>query len=166
MNAPIQASLGDARSMARAHERATLEQLAQALDGRLSLEHAAATLLGPDLRGHMDGFIRDMGITPAGWIGWWRFLWEEGQMREIGCEHLETIWHGEGRYTLIGRWTGVRDGQHHCSEPVEASYVMRDGLVAEVTTSRSNYAFFMPQMQTRLGAVLTLLRFSWWRRER
>lgn len=150
----------------RARELATLTQLARALNRELSLADAAATLLAPDLRGHMDEFVRDMAISHAGWIDWWEFLWTVGAAEDIGCEHLETIEHGDSRYTLVGRWTGRKKGEHQVSAPVEATYLMRDGLVSEVTTSRTNYTFFMPLMRTRLGAALTLMRFAAWRRWR
>ena len=163
MNAQLHVNARDASSL-RARELETLALLTQTLDGRRSLEVAAATLLAPDLRGSMDEFVRNMGITPDGWTGWWEFLWGEGLASDVRCEHLETIEHGDSRYTLIGRWTGIRDGRRERSEPVQASYLMRNGLVAEVTTSRTNYTFFMPKMRTRLGAIATLARFAMWRR--
>jgi hypothetical protein len=119
MNANVHANVRETCST-RAGELETLAQLTQALDGQRSLEVAAATLLSPDLRGHMDEFVRNMGITPAGWIAWWEFLWAEGLASDVRCEHLETIEHGDSRYTLIGRWTGIRDGRRQRSEPIQA----------------------------------------------
>ncbi len=148
----------------RAREQQTLAQLARALDHKITLEQAAATLLSPALRGTMDGFIRDLEISHEGWIAWWRFLWEESGLSEIGCEHLETIEHDDGRYTMIGRWTALRDGAPLRSGLIQATYRLVDGLVAHVQTARSNYTFFAPAMRTRAGALWTMIRFARWRK--
>lgn len=148
---------------ARTRDRRTLETLTRALDGQIALEAAADEVIGPDFRGDMDRIVRGMRVTPAGWMAWWRFLWLTGEVVHLGCEHLETIEHPDGRYTLVGRWMGLRDGQEVRSEPIEATYRLTDGRLSAVYSSRTNYTFFVPEMATRRGALRTLLRFRRWR---
>lgn len=116
-------------------DEAAVLRLSEVIAGRAPLEEASH-LLAPDVVSHLDG------LTARGsrvWRDWVTFLRSRPGRPHLDLVDLRTHLLADGRVVLVGRW---RLGPT-VSDPVSATYRFERGRIAEIWTSRSNYAFVL-----------------------
>jgi hypothetical protein len=68
----------------------------------------------------------------------------------------------DGTYTLVGEWTGEYQGKPVVSDPISATYRIRDGKIIEIRTTRTNYSFFFSIMRYHVGLWIVVLYMMFW----
>ena len=120
----------------------------------------AVQLLAPDVICHMDQFT---ARGPDAWVDWVEFIRSRGVEKvKVVVERLET-----GADGIITAYGGLTAGPEERSLPRggTARYRVKDGRIAEIWTSRSNYeAVFGRKVHRPLSWMLVLLRMAVWRR--
>lgn len=140
---------------------AVVAKLMTILSGDTPIE-AGAELLSPKVVAHVDGW-RFEGINV--WANWIQYLRTRGRLAEptLIVDRIET--NPDATVTAHGRWAGIRDGCLMTSRPCHARYRVADGRIAEIWSTRRNYAFFCGRhLETRLGLAFELLRARRWKR--
>ena len=117
-------------------------------------------LLAPDVICHMDQFT---ARGPDAWVDWVRFIRSRGvENVRVVVERLET-----GADGIITAYGGLTAGPVGRSVPRggNARYRVKDGRIAEIWTSRSNYeVVFGSKVHRPLSWMLVLLWMALWRR--
>lgn len=118
----------------------------------------ALKLLAPDVVSHMDEYtVRGTDV----WFDWLEFIRSraKGELR-VDVDRIVT--EPDGRITAFG-WLRTADGRTR--QPNQAIYRVQGGRIAEVWTSRGNYAMiFGAKVRHRLTWLLVLLEMAVWRR--
>jgi SnoaL-like domain len=120
----------------------------------------AVHLLAPDVICHMDRFT---ARGPDAWTDWVEFIRSRGvENVKVVVERFET-----GADGIITAYGGLTAGPEGSAVPRggSARYRVKDGRIAEIWTSRSNYeAVFGRTVHRPLSWMLVLLRMALWRR--
>lgn len=140
--------------------RATVARLMTILSGELPV-HAGADIIAPDVVAHVDGW-RFQGINV--WANWIDYLRTRGRVAEPTLVVDELAVLPDARVTIRGRWQGKRDGRVATSRQGTATYRLENGRIAEIWSTRTNYAFLCgAHVEFHLGLAYELLRTQWWR---
>jgi hypothetical protein len=135
-------------------------RLTTILSGELPI-HAGAEILAPDVVAHVDGW-RFQGINV--WANWIDYLRTRGRVADPTLLVDELAVHPDARVTIRGRWQGLRDGRVATSKPGAATYRLENGRIAEIWSTRRNYAFLCgAHVEYHWGLAYELLRTQWWR---
>jgi len=120
----------------------------------------AVHLLAPDVICHMDQFT---ARGPDAWVDWVEFIRSRGvENVKVVVERFETG--ADGIITAYGGLTAGPEGRS-VSRGGNARYRVKDGRIAEIWTSRSNYeVVFGRTVHRLLSWMLVLLRMALWRR--
>ena len=140
--------------------RATVARLTAILGGELPI-HAGAGIIAPDVVAHVDGW-RFQGINV--WANWIDYLRTRGRVAEPTLLVDELTVRPDSMVTLRGRWQGARDGRVATSKPGAATYRLENGRIAEIWSTRANYAFLCgAHVEYHWGLAYELLRTQWTR---
>ena len=143
----------------RTAQESVVAQLLAAVGGDASLD-AVVHLLAPDVICHMDRFS---ARGPDAWVDWVGFIRSRGVKNvQAVVERLET-----GADGIITAYGGLTAGPEGIAVPRggTARYRVKDGRVAEIWTSRTNYeVIFGPKVHHPLSWTFVLLRMAIWRR--
>jgi hypothetical protein len=140
--------------------RATVARLMTILSGELPI-HAGAEIIAPDVVAHVDGW-RFQGINV--WANWIDYLRSRGRVAAPTLLVDELAVRPDAKVTIRGRWQGVRDGRVTTSKPGSATYRLENGRIAEIWSTRTNYAFLCgAHVEYHFGLAYELLRTQWWR---
>lgn len=142
-------------------DKVTLNHLVSILQGKTDVSEADK-ILPPVTRTHLDNYEFETSIEA--WQAWWLFLKERGRATNVSGSCTEIIENKDGTYTLIGEWTGEYQGKSVVSDPISATYRIRDGKIVDIWTTRKNYIFFFSIIRYRVGFWLVVLYLSLWRR--
>jgi len=142
-------------------DNAILNHLVALLQGNKDISEADK-VLPPVMHSHLDNYEFDTSIE--GWQAWWIFLKGKGRVSNVGCTCTEMKKNADGTYTLVGEWTGEQQGKPVVSDPISATYRIRDGKIVEIWTTRKNYIFFFSIIRYRIGFWVLLSYFFLWRR--
>ena len=142
-------------------DKATLNLLVGILQGNKDISEADK-ILSPVTLIHVDNY--DLDTTVEEWQAWVTFLKEKGRVSNVGCTCTEMKQNADGTYTLVGEWTGEYQGKPVVSDPISATYRIRDGKIVEIWTTRKNYIFFFSIIRYRFGLWVVLLYLFLWRR--
>ena len=142
-------------------DKATLNLLVGILEGNKDIS-VADKILPPVTLTHLDNYNFETSIEA--WQAWWIFLKEKGRASNVsgGCTEMKQ--NADGTYTLVGEWTGEYQGKPVVSDPISATYRIRDGKIVEIWTTRKNYIFFFSIIRYRFGLWVVLLYLFLWRR--
>ena len=142
-------------------DKATLNLLVGILEGNKDIS-VADKILPPVTLTHLDNYNFDTSIEA--WQAWVTFLKEKGRASNVsgGCTEMKQ--NADGTYTLVGEWTGEYQGKPVVSDPISATYRIRDGKIVEIWTTRKNYIFFFSIIRYRFGLWVVLLYLFLWRR--
>ena len=142
-------------------DKATLNLLVGILQGNKDISEAEK-ILPPVTLTHLDNYNFETSIEA--WQAWWIFLKEKGRASNVsgGCTEMKQ--NADGTYTLVGEWTGEYQGKPVVSDPISATYRIRDGKIVEIWTTRKNYIFFFSIIRYRFGLWVVLLYLFLWRR--
>ncbi len=127
-------------------DKATLNHLVGILQGNKDISEADK-ILPPVTLTHLDNYNFETSIEA--WQAWWIFLKEKGRASNVsgGCTEMKQ--NADGTYTLVGEWTGEYQGKSVVSDPISATYRIRDGKIVEIWTTRKNYIFFFSIIRYR-----------------
>ncbi len=140
--------------------RATVARLMTILSGELPI-HAGSEIIAPDVVAHVDCW-RFQGINV--WANWIHYLRTRGRVAEPTLLLDELAVGPDAKVSIRGRWQGVRDGRVATSKPGAATYRLENGRIAEIWSTRTNYAFLCgTHVEYHLGLAYELLRTQWWR---
>jgi hypothetical protein len=140
--------------------RATVARLTDILRGELPI-HAGAEIIAPDVVAHVDGW-RFQGINV--WANWIDYLRTRGRVAAPTLIVDEIAARPGAKVTLRGRWQGARDGRVATSKPGAATYRLENGRIAEIWSTRTNYAFLCgAHVEYHWGLAYELLRTQVWR---
>lgn len=142
-------------------DKATLNHLVSILQGNKDVSEADK-ILPPVTITNLDNYKFETSVEA--WQAWWIFLKERGRASNVSGGCSEMIENEDGTYTLIGEWTGEQQGKPVLSDPISATYRIRDGKIVEIWTTRKNYIFFFNIIRYRVGFWIIVLYFSLWRR--
>lgn len=119
-------------------------------------------VLAPQVIAHMDNYSFKMGHR--GWIRWVQFLREQGQVSNPSGIRDDIRENPDGTWTLLGHWTGERQGKQVMSEPSSVTYRFEEGKIVEIWSKRTNYTLFFPLIRYRVGLALVFLYLFFWDR--
>jgi SnoaL-like protein len=143
----------------RSGEELLVAQLLAAVGGDAS-RNAVVHLLAPDVICHMDQFT---ARGPAAWSDWVAFIRSRGvENVRVEVERLET-----GADGIITAYGGLIAGPEGRPAPRggNARYRVKNGRIAEIWTSRSNYeVVFGSKVHRPLSWMFVLLWMAIWRR--
>ena len=119
-------------------------------------------LLAPRPIMHVNGF--SMPWSPAGWRAYITFLRRRGRLGKLSGIVDEIVDHGDGTWSLIGRWTGtVRGSERTAQVPSEVRYRVEDGRIVEIWSKTKNYVELMPFLRLeKLGLPLLIIYYQLW----
>ena len=135
-------------------DKATLNLLVGILQGNKDISEADK-ILSPVTLIHVDNY--DLDTTVEEWQAWVTFLKEKGRVSNVGCTCTEMKQNADGTYTLVGEWTGEYQGKPVVSDPISATYRIRDGKIVELWTTPKNYIFFFSIIRYRFGFWVVFL---------
>ena len=131
-------------------QRQVVEELLDVMSGKLEVS-AFDRILAKDLVLHLEG------RAYAGAEGMKAFLtFARRRVPGLSIVCSRIVDNDDGTLTILGHWTGERDGRRVRSAEVAATYRIAGGAVVEVWTKRSNYEFFCRRL-TRSRAGFWLL---------
>jgi hypothetical protein len=117
-------------------------------------------LIAQDVVIHMDGHTFT-GINT--WANWISYIQTRNRVSDLDVMVESMAANPDGTITAIGRWKARQLGQQVFSKEVSARYRVENGVIIEVWTTRTNYAFMVgPLMQSRLGHLLVMLHVFFW----
>ena len=135
-------------------DKATLNLLVGILQGNKDISEADK-ILSPVTLIHVDNY--DLDTTVEQWQAWVTFLKEKGRVSNVGCTCTEMKQNADGTYTLVGEWTGEYQGKPVVSDPISATYRIRDGKIVELWTTPKNYIFFFSIIRYPFGFWVVFL---------
>jgi hypothetical protein len=139
--------------------RATILRLLQIVAGKTPIPHGVE-LMAQDVVIHMDGHTF-YGINT--WANWLSYIRTRGRVADLDVEVDRLVSSADGTITAHGRWKARQRGKEVFSREVRARYRVVDGVVAEIWTTRTNYAFMVgPMMGSRAGHLLVMLHVFFW----
>ena len=137
----------------------TILRLLQIVAGKTPIPHGVE-LIAQNVVIHMDGHTF-RGINT--WANWFSYIRTRSRVTDLDVEVDRLVGNGDGTISAYGRWKGTEQGQEVFSEEVWARYRVVDGMVVEVWTTRTNYAFMLgPLMCCRTGHLLIMLHLYFW----
>lgn len=138
---------------------ATISRLLRIVAGDAPISHGVE-LIAQDVVIHMDGHTFH-GINA--WAVWISYIRTRGRVTEPDVEVERMECHADGTITARGRWRARQQGMEVFSKGVWARYRVVDGVVAEIWTTRTNYAFLVgPMMNSFFGHLLVMLHLFFW----
>jgi hypothetical protein len=142
-------------------EKATISRLLGIVGGKSPVPHGAG-LVAQDVVIHMDRHTFH-GINT--WAAWITYLRTRSRVADLDVEVDRLVSNSDGTITAHGRWKARRRGEVVYSRDVWARYRVVDGIVAEIWTTRTNYAFMVgPLMRCCVGHLLIMLHVFFWAR--
>ena len=142
-------------------ENLILNHLVGILQGDKSISEADK-ILSPTTLIYLDNYKFEASINA--WQMWVTFLKEKGRVSDVGCTCTEIKKNADGTYTLVGEWTGKYQGKPVVSDPISATYRIRDEKIVEIWTTQKNYIFFFRLARYPLGFGVVLLYLLLWKR--
>lgn len=139
--------------------KATISRLLQIVAGKTPIPHGVE-LVAQDVVIHMDQHTFQ-GINT--WATWISYIRTRSRVADLDVEVDRLVSGVDGTITAHGRWKARRQGEEVFSREVWARYRVVDGVVVEIWTTRTNYAFMLgPIMRTRAGHLLVMLHVFFW----
>jgi hypothetical protein len=139
--------------------KTTISRILRIVAGDAPIPHGV-DLIAQEVVIHMDGHTFT-GINT--WANWISFLQTRNRVSGLDVEVETMVRNADGTITASGRWKAQKQGQVVFSKQVAARYRVVDGVVVEIWTTRSNYAFIVgPLMRTRIGHLLVMLHVFFW----
>jgi hypothetical protein len=129
--------------------KTTIIRLLQIVAGKAPIPHGVE-LIAQDVVIHMDGHTFQ-GINT--WAVWISYIRTRGRVADLDVEVQRMVSNADGTLTAHGRWKAQQQGKEVYSRDVWARYRVVDGVVVEIWTTRTNYAFMVgPIMRSRAGS--------------
>jgi hypothetical protein len=139
--------------------KATISRLLGIVAGKAPIPHGVE-LMAQDVVIHMDEHTF-YGINT--WANWISYLRTRNRVEDPELEVDRLVSNTDGTITAHGRWKARHQGELIFSSEMSARYRVVDGIVVEVWTTRTNYAFVVgPMMRSRAGHLLIMLHVHFW----
>jgi len=139
--------------------KATILRLLQIVAGETPIPRGVE-LIAQDVVIHMDGHTF-YGINT--WANWLSYIRTRGRVADLDVEVDRLVSNVDGTISAHGRWKARQQGKEVFSREVWARYRVVDGVVVEIWTTRTNYAFMVgPIMCSRAGHLLIMLHVFFW----
>lgn len=137
----------------------TISRLLRIVAGKTPISHGVE-LIAQDVVIYMDGHTF-RGINT--WATWLHYIRTRSRVADLDVEVDRLVSNADGTITAHGRWKARQQGKEVFSSEVWARYRVVDGVVVEIWTTRTNYAFMVgPIMRTRAGHLLIMLHLFFW----
>lgn len=138
-----------------------VERLLTILAGRTGVSKGAE-IIDQNVISHMDDYtFRGIGA----WGNWITFIRSRSRVSELDLIRDRFVVNPDHTISAYGKWVATRHGKRVVSDEVSATYRVKEGLIVEIWTTRTNYTLiFGPMMRYRIGCLLVLLRLWLWSR--
>jgi len=141
--------------------KTTILRLLGIVAGKAPIPHGVE-LLAQDVVIHMDGYTF-CGINT--WAAWISYLRTRNRVSNLDVEVDRLVGNVDGTINAHGRWKAQRQGKEVSSADLQVRYRVVDGVVVEIWTTRTNYAFPVgPMMGFRAGHLLIMAHVYFWAR--
>ena len=139
--------------------KTTILRLLRIVAGETPISHGVE-LLAQDVVIHMDRHTFQ-GINT--WAAWISYLRTRSRVADLDVMVERLVNNADGTITAHGRWKASRHGVEVFSQDLRVDYKVADGVVVEIRTTRTNYAFPVgPLMASRIGHLLVMLHVFFW----
>ena len=137
----------------------TILQVLQIVAGKAPIPHGVEHI-AQDVTIHMNGHTF-RGINT--WANWISYIRTRGRVSDLEVEVGDLVTHEDGTITARGRWKAQCRGKEVFSKEISARYRVVDGIIAEIWTTRTNYAFMVgPMMYCCAGHLAVMLHVFFW----
>lgn len=139
--------------------KTTISRLLRIVAGDAPISHGVE-LIAQDVVIHMDGHTFH-GINA--WAVWITYIRTRNRVTDLDVEVERMVGNADGTITAHGRWKAWQQGEEVYSRDVWARYRVVDGVVVELWSTRTNYAFMIgPIMGSLAGHLLVMLHVYFW----